>query len=342
MLLNQHLSQKQIEAMSLWRSCFEDSEDFIQLYFSRVYRDEDTLIGYTPDGTTAVSHTQALPYKLQLAEGTTPLPVGYISGACTLAEYRGQGYMQRLMEEALGMMYERGDVASFLIPASDSLYIFYRQGFGYGTAFYEEEIDTAIPLDLAEVNTLDIASALMQAEANRTSYRILHNLQQWQAILADYDLGEQSHVASLHNELGEVEAVSLYVDLEKQVLLKACYALSEKSPELLQVINPNTKPLRQIIPARVGATGQWQPKGMLRPLRLYELLKHWGQGLPTLTLHVYVEDNLFPDNTGSYHIDRGSVTYTKTCEPDAVRLGLPDLVEQLAQLCPLSMSLMME
>lgn len=341
-MLNPSISRKQSEAMRLWRSCFEDSEEFVQLYFSRVYRDEDTLLDYAPDGTTAVSHTQALPYRLQFSETSEPLAVGYISGACTDPAYRGQGYMQRLMEQALVMMYERGDVASFLIPASESLFTFYRQGFAYGTAFYEAERTIAKALSLGAERAQEPSEALAQAECHHARYSILHHAEQWATVLADYSLGSQSHIASLTNQTDELEAIALYLDLDDSIVLKVAYALPSRERELLKLINPQGKPLTQVIPVHAAAIESSRPKGMLRPLRLRRLIEEWVQGMPELELHIYVVDTLFPANTGSYTLSAGAVRYSPVQEPNAVPMKLSELVELVARICPLSMNFMLE
>lgn len=329
--------------MSLWRSCFEDTEEFIELYFSRVYTDENTLIGYAPDKVTAVCHTQALPYKLQLAKGTVPLPVGYISGACTLIEYRGQGYMQRLMEKALEMMYERGDVASFLIPASESLFHFYQKGFGYGTAFYYEEAhEFNFEPILAELSTSDVAMTLTQHERNMQSYGILHDDNQWQTIILDYNLGVQSQVTNLYDTNGHIDGLALYIDFGDCISVRCCYASIERREELLSTINPQSKPYRQVLPVSSSDITSWIPKGMLRPIRLYDLLKEWIREIPDYSCHVYIVDDLLQHNTGSYNICNGTITYTKAQEQDAVFMEISTLVEEIARRRPLFMSFMLE
>ena len=46
----------------LWQNCFDDSEDFMNLYFSTKYSDENTLVKV--EGGLVLSALQMLPYTM--------------------------------------------------------------------------------------------------------------------------------------------------------------------------------------------------------------------------------------------------------------------------------------
>jgi GNAT superfamily N-acetyltransferase len=117
-------TEKQIR--TLWRDIFGDNEEFIKMYFKRVYKDEYAL-AMERDGRI-VSSLMLLPYSFNYYGAT--LPMGYIVGACTLPAERGRGWMKRLMDLAVEEMKRRGMAMAALIPASPSLFDFYeRHGF---------------------------------------------------------------------------------------------------------------------------------------------------------------------------------------------------------------------
>ena len=118
---------KSEEARRLWQLCFGDSDEFLDRYFDRLYREEDVLLA--EDEGTAIGHLQFPQLVLSLGEET--LPAGYVVAVCTHPDYRGKGIMRPLLQEALRREKARGDVVSVLLPAEDWLYRYYTSVGGY-------------------------------------------------------------------------------------------------------------------------------------------------------------------------------------------------------------------
>jgi len=123
----------------MWKTCFNDSEAFMDLYFSEKYKDENTLI-YIEDNQ-AVASLQILPYLFTFYGEN--IPVSYISGACTLPEFRKRGIMGKLLIASFEVMKQRDIPLSILIPSNENLYKYYKK-FGYEKVF--EKDDAEIPL----------------------------------------------------------------------------------------------------------------------------------------------------------------------------------------------------
>ena len=104
---------KKQQIVNLWRTCFGDSEAFISLYFDRVYKDENAMT-IEKDGKI-VSALQIVPHTMTYLG--TEISVGYISGACTTPEERGQGLMRQLLQETFEEMERPENAISALIPA---------------------------------------------------------------------------------------------------------------------------------------------------------------------------------------------------------------------------------
>ena len=68
----------------LWKECFNDTDEFIDMYFTRVYSPQ---VDYSieRDGRV-VSALQCLPYNMLC--GGNAVRTGYLSGVCTDASYR--------------------------------------------------------------------------------------------------------------------------------------------------------------------------------------------------------------------------------------------------------------
>ena len=128
------------EVRQMWKTCFEDSDEFMDLYFSEKYQNENTLI-YFEKGKAAAS-LQMLPYQFTFCD--VEIPISYISGACTLPEYRNRRYMGKLLLAAFDIMQERNIPLSILTPAEEWLYDYYTR-YGYETVF--ELGEKEIPLE---------------------------------------------------------------------------------------------------------------------------------------------------------------------------------------------------
>jgi GNAT superfamily N-acetyltransferase len=118
------------QIVDLWRASFGDPEDFIRLWFGRVYREEDTLAA--TEGGRVVAALQTVPYAMT-CHGER-VAAAYVCGVCTLPSERGKGRMTALMRQAMGVMRDRGFALAMLVPASEWLFDYYRR-FGFAVAF---------------------------------------------------------------------------------------------------------------------------------------------------------------------------------------------------------------
>ena len=114
------------EMISLWQTTFQDSDEFVNLFFRRVYRPENTLV--IKNEGKIVSALQMVPYEIKIADSI--IPSAYICGVCTLTLERGKGFMKTLMNEAMDNMRQKGYDVTTLIPAHPWLFDIYRD-FGY-------------------------------------------------------------------------------------------------------------------------------------------------------------------------------------------------------------------
>ena len=115
------------EVRELWKLCFpEDTEEFMDLYFSLRYTDDINSCIISDD--RVVSALQRIPYPMKYMDKV--INTSYISGACTHPDYRSGGLMRRLLAEAHRRMYADGILLSSLIPASHSLKDYYSKS-GY-------------------------------------------------------------------------------------------------------------------------------------------------------------------------------------------------------------------
>jgi GNAT superfamily N-acetyltransferase len=114
------------ELVRLWQDVFQDSDEFTGLFFTRVYKPENTLV--VKKDNRIISALQMVPYEIKTVYGI--IPSAYVCGVCTHPSERGRGIMKTLMAGAMDEMRRRGYSVSMLIPAEPRLFDFYRK-FGY-------------------------------------------------------------------------------------------------------------------------------------------------------------------------------------------------------------------
>jgi len=154
---------KKQKLIELWRLCFDDTEDFIQLFFNRIYKEENALV-IEVDGEI-VSALHMIPYTMSFCN--SELTVSYIAGACTHPDYREKGYMGELLEEAFHVMRQRDFDLTALIPANPSLFEYYRRH-GYTEIFDYTLIEEEFPEIL--VPNEDIELHIIDEESIETAY----------------------------------------------------------------------------------------------------------------------------------------------------------------------------
>ena len=80
--------------------CFNDSEEFTELYFRLRYNNDINIA--IQSGEEVIASLQMLPYPMTF-EGED-IHTAYISGACTHPDYRNRGVMHELLSQAFARM----------------------------------------------------------------------------------------------------------------------------------------------------------------------------------------------------------------------------------------------
>lgn len=176
----------------MWKICFKDTDEFMDLYFSQKYKEENTLIYF--EGGKAVASLQMLPYSITFYGET--IPFAYLSGLCTLPEYRRRGYMDQLIHEAHRVIEQRKIPLAILIPAEDSLYGFYER-YEYEQVF--EKDNEVIPLKQILEDNADIRDAYQAFNAiySHLDFCIQKSEADFRAIIDDCILEHNSEKSNL-------------------------------------------------------------------------------------------------------------------------------------------------
>lgn len=277
---------KKQQIIDLWRICFGDSEAFISLYFDRVYKDENTMV-IERDGKI-VSALQMLPYTMTYLG--KEIQVAYISGACTLPEYRGKGLMRQLLEEAFEEMKERNTALTALIPADPWLFDYYREQ-GYTEAFdYSEEtyfrpnIPVQLPTILViqpEVPSTEALYAYFDRKLRERPACVLHTYDDFITILRDLELTNGKMYTAL-DESEQVVGMAFTLPIEdnpspsgKRLFIKELLYDSEEIKELLlQETTLQNNVLQATVKMPPSPPGTF-PSGMARVIDTDRMIHLW-------------------------------------------------------------------
>ena len=124
-------------AKDIWRENFTDSEEEIDFYFKTIYRDNNFLMLEENGEIKASLHEN--PYDISFNGNI--LPSFYIVAVAVSPEYRGKGYMRKLLNHSLKNALSNNRDIVFLSPINTEIYSNF--GFGYisGLEHYKLKLD---------------------------------------------------------------------------------------------------------------------------------------------------------------------------------------------------------
>lgn len=116
-------AQERQELIALWQTSFGDERREIEHFF-HVFGESGDLLFLKRD-EKVVSALYLLPQELAI-EGEL-YQAGYLYAAATAPDCRGAGYMGKLIKRTFDLCKKRGYAACVTLPASDSLYGYYKR-----------------------------------------------------------------------------------------------------------------------------------------------------------------------------------------------------------------------
>lgn len=164
---------------SMWKTCFGDSESYMDLYFSRKYRSQNTLLYFVEN--SPVASLQMLEYNMKFYGKT--IPIYYLAGLCTLPEYRSKGYMGKLINEAYKVMFRRNIPIAILVPAEASLFDYYSR-YNFIQTFDSNKTPILLESYIKESsNNIDTAFTQFDKKYQQQDFTVLKNKTDFETIL---------------------------------------------------------------------------------------------------------------------------------------------------------------
>lgn len=327
------------EVEYLWKTCFHDTDEFIQFYFDRKYRDENTLVARDEEGR-AVSALQMLPYPMTF--GSTVVDTSYISGACTLPEARSRGIMRDLLGKAFLRMRSRGVAFSTLIPQENWLYDYYAR-VGYAPVFEViERSYSPVGQDVPEGLSLEVARDLGEvdtswfgyfSERNRLrDFCVQHPREDFEAVLLDLFAGNGRLIVVRQGNGNVVGMAFAFLDGGRIRVNDWFYDSQQVRAALLAGMSVEFGP-REVVCREVVREGDGMRRGMARVIDVEQVLRlhaEWSKGDGVCLIHL--EDEYVTRNTGLYLLEGA------TCRRVEKSPGLPEISMTIGELTRFVMS----
>lgn len=296
----------------LWLESFNDSAEYVDMYFDRVYNDADAL---TIEDDGRIVSSLLLQHYILRYQGIDAY-MSYIAGASTRRSARGKGHMSRLIADALSESRHRGDMFCALIPAGHHLYSFYKR-FGFATVFYNDcQCYTALHSFPAEGDYTEIDNhylpevydAFHKLEIEKAC-TVTHSRRDFLNILDDLRFDGARFVAMADGN-GTIKAVGCASDKDGTVEVKCLMGFSHNDCmavlRRMRTIWPD-KPFRVIGPPP-PAGRKMHARGMCRIVNVAMCLEAAAANNPEWKSSVRVTDPLLAENSHIYLIRNGEVT----------------------------------
>lgn len=231
------------QAVKLYLSGFpEDGIDFAKEFTERFFEKNCT---YIVENNRLISMLYMFDCKV-LKEGDS-IPAFYVYAVVTDPEFRGKGYMRKLMDKAKDNAKENGKCALIIKPSNEDLFNFYEK-LGFKTVFYFNEYehtkieDSALEFAFVSAKDYNIKREELLKELPHTA---------WEEMLEF--IGENGKFFTGEDFCGLIEIE------DQKAFLREFIGNKEGLDSLLSKLSINT--------ATVRTTAFDKPFGMLCPLK---------------------------------------------------------------------------
>lgn len=332
------------QVKALWKLCFEDSEEFVEMYFKLRYKNEVNVA--IQSGDEVISALQMLPYPMTFCGEM--IQTSYISGACTHPDFRSKGVMRELLSQSFARMLRNGIQFSTLIPAEPWLFDYYKR-MGYATVFQysvkEMTLPEFIPSKEIAVNVVskpqDEFYSYLNKKLSERPCCIQHSAEDFQVIMADLPIsGGNLFVAKQANEIW---GIAIIYKRENCIIINELLA-EDKDTEysLLFAIKQYTgcNHIIQLLPPDKELPQH--SLGMARIINAKEVLQIYASAFPEDDMQLEVSDKQLSVNNGYYYLSDGKCRYSAERLPGAhIQTNISELTEKILKKLNPYMSLML-
>lgn len=328
---------------SLWQLCFDDSEEFVDMYFRLRYNNEVNVA--IESSNEVIAALQTLPYPMTFCG--SEVQTSYISGACTHPDYRGNGVMKELLLQAFAKMLRNEVFFSTLIPAEAWLFDYYAR-MGYAPVFHYSRKTITVPdfipsKNIAINSTTDYQEDIykfLNAKMAARPFCIQHTEDDFKVILSDLAISDGNLFFAIEGSNVTGVAVS-YI---KEGVLEISELLAESKEaenSLLHYISQTTGFSRLTLYLPPNRDLQQSPFGMARIIDVKSVLQLYAAAYPEDEMQLELTDKQLSSNNGYYYLCKGKCRFNKDRLPGVhLQMNIRELADRIFQPLQPYMSLM--
>lgn len=328
----------------LWKLCFNDSEEFIELYFGMRYKNKINIA--IESGDEVISALQMIPYPMTFCDKR--IPTSYISGACTHPDFRNRGVMQQLLSQAFARMAQNGIYLSTLIPAENWLFDYYAQ-LGYVPVFRysTQKINLTRSVPSPET-TVGIQSgyqeevySYLDKKLSGHPFCVQHTAEDFRVIMASLSIDNGTlFVARTNNG---ISGIAITEKREGRIIIQELLSDNKNAEyNLLHAIRQHSgcdRILRILPPDDRSAQ---YTLGMARIINAKEMLQLYASCFPKEEMQIELSDKQLSFNNGYYYLNNGKcMSSAKRLSGSHLALTIGELTEKIFAASRPYMSLML-
>lgn len=332
------------QVRELWKLCFDDSDEFMDLYFRTRYNSTTSM--YIESGSSVISSLQILPYSFTYYNAD--LKAYYISGACTHPEYRNKGVMRGLLKECLAKLSSEGAAFSFIIPAEDWLFDYYAK-FGFAPVFsygLQDVTENKMRCNSSKIERVpdfqkDVYK-FFNVKMHKRDFCIQHSEEDLKVVCEDMKIDDGSIFAAYRegNIVGEAFVYEFDDKLQIAELLADTNKVKQELIQAVREMNPQVK-VELISPAT--DSGESFRHGMIRVINAPKAIQLYAANHPNLIMNIELNDEFLSSNNNYYYLYKGKCMVTKEKLPGKLfRFNMTELSQFLFKGLHPFMSLMMD
>lgn len=328
----------------LWKLCFDDSEEFVEMYFQMRYKNEINMA--IESGNEIISALQMIPYPMNFCN--KQIATSYISGACTHPEFQNRGAMRQLLSQAFTRMLQGGVYLSTLIPAHNWLFDYYaRLGYAPVFRYSTQEISLSGSAPSPDIMIEKISEyqeavySYLNGKLSQCPFRVQHTAEDFRVIMADLALDNGILLAAKTNN--EISGISIAVKREGHIIINEL--LSESKEIECSLLHATQKHygcdrMTRILPP--DDRFPQQALGMARIINVKEVLQLYAACFPKDEMQIEVSDKQLSTNNGYYYLNNGKcMNSAKRLPGSHLALTIGELTEKVFAASSPYMSLML-
>lgn len=327
------------KAKVIWKECFLDSDEEREFYFNNLYNKDKFLVLEEDNDIKASLHEN--PYKLNI-NGNVFNSI-YIVGVGVLPEYRGKGYMDRLIKSCIIDNRHKGMEFFYLCPINPMIY---RK---YGFEYISNLVKYSMKINEIPYNKIDRNYNIKKIHIDRDYLDLNKVYKERMKNFNTYVERDREYykkwIGEIRNDGGEIYSIYLGEEIKgyiviyrkEKIEIREIFGVDKKTIENLlafvktfkeyysEVVikNPDDNILDYYFLNQNAVTKEKYPFIMgriLNPIAVFKMIKN-----RYMNINIFIEDNIIEENNGIYKFNsEGKITFEKSNDWD-IKINIGDL-----------------